>query len=199
MAAVQMYLKTLIQNRTARLVYDRNDGGNTITGPFKNKMSNDSAVNSFDRLGYKYPFQSVFLTLGYNPDDGLFLGPTFKYIRHGFRKSPYKTLHQLKASFAFSTKAVNIRYNNEFIGVIGKKTDLLTDIEYRGPNNTSNFFGYGINSVYDKTKTGRFRFYRIRYDLGDISLQLRHRCSSKSNAYTRPYFPVLFIRLQRTV
>ncbi|MDZ4793715.1 MAG: ShlB/FhaC/HecB family hemolysin secretion/activation protein [Bacteroidota bacterium] len=161
------------------VVYDRTDGGNTVTGRFTNKMSNDSAVNSFDRLGYKYPFQSVFVTLGFNPDDGVLFGPTFKYIRHGFRKLPYKSLHQFKALYAFSTKALYVKYNNEFIGVIGKKTDLLTDIEYRGPNNTTNFFGYGVSSIYDKTQTGRFRFYRIRYDLGDISLQLRHRFSEK--------------------
>jgi hypothetical protein len=174
------------QNGT--LVYDKSDGGNTISGAFKNKMSKDSAVNSFDRLGYKYPFQSVFFMLGFNPDDGLFLGPTLKYIRQGFRKSPYKSLHQFKGLFAFSTKAVNIRYNNEFIGVMGKNTDLLTDIDYKGPNNTSNFFGYGMNSVYDKTKPGKFKYYRIRSDLGDISLQLRHHFSSKVMLTAGPTF-----------
>jgi|CXWL01.1.fsa_nt_gi hypothetical protein len=165
--------------QSGAIVYDKADGGNNITGAFTNKMSNDSAVNSFDRLGYKYPFQSVFFMLGFNPDDGLFLGPTFKYIRHGFRKNPYKSLHQFKALYAFSTKAVKVKYNNEFISVMGDKTDLITDIEYKGPNNTANFFGYGVNSVYDKTKTGKFKFYRIRYDLGDISLQLRQRFSDK--------------------
>lgn len=108
-----------------------------------------------------------------------FSWPTFKYIRHGFRKSPYKSLNQFKGLYAFSTKAVNISYHNEFISGTGKKTDLTTDIEYKGPNNTSNFFGYGMNSVYDKTKTGKFKYYRIRYDLGDIALQLRHRFSDK--------------------
>ena len=174
------------QNGT--IVYDKTDGSNKITGAFKNKMSNDSTVNNFDRLGYKYPFQSFFFTLGFNPDDGLFLGPTLKYIRQGFRKFPYKSLHQFKGLFAFSTKAVNLKYNNEFVGVIGKKTDLLTDIEYKGPNNTSNFFGYGVNSVYDKTKPGKFRFYRIRYDLGDISIQLRHRFSEKVMLSVGPTF-----------
>ncbi len=161
------------------VVYDREDGNNTLTGGFKNKMSNDTGVNTFERISYKYPYQSFFATIGYNPDDGIFLGPTFKLIKHGFRKTPYKSLHQLKVSYAFSTKAVNFRYNNEFIGVIGNKTDIITDISYKGPNNTSNFFGYGVTTLYDKTKVGKFRYYRIRYDLGDISLQLRHRFSEK--------------------
>ncbi len=161
------------------LVYDRTDGNNKMTGRFKNMMANDTTVNKFERLSYRYPFQAIFATIGFNPDDGVFFGPTFKYIRHGFRKVPYKSLHQLKASFAFSTKAVNVRYNNEFISAIGHRTDITTDIEYKGPNNTSNFFGYGVNSVYNKTKPGRFRYYRIRYDLGDIALQIRHRFSDK--------------------
>ncbi len=161
------------------IVYDRLDGNNKLSGRMKNKMSNDSDVNSFQRIYYKYPYQAVFVTLGYNPDDGFFIGPTFKYIRHGFRKEPYKSMHNLKASYAFSTKAINIRYWSEFIGFFGRNTDLLLDIDYKGPNGTTNFFGYGVNSVYDKTKPGKFRFYRIRYDLGDIALQMRHRFSDK--------------------
>ena len=89
----------------ARMVYDRRDGNNTVTGGFRNKMRNDTIVNSFDRIGYKYNFQSIFATVGYNPDDGFMFGPTFKYIRHGFRKAPYKTLHQFKGLYAFSTNA----------------------------------------------------------------------------------------------
>ena len=170
------------------IVYDRADGGNKVTGRFTNKMSNDSAVNSFDRLGYKYPFQAVFGTIGYNPDDGVSLGPTFKFIRHGFRKTPYKSFHQFRASYAFSTKAFNLKYNNEFISVMGDKTDLITDIEYRGPNNTSNFFGLGVNSIYDKTKKGKFKYYRVRYDLGEITLQLRQRFSEKVMFAVGPVF-----------
>ncbi|MBP6588982.1 MAG: BamA/TamA family outer membrane protein [Chitinophagaceae bacterium] len=171
------------------LVYDRTDGGNTLTGPFRRKLRNDTIVNSFERIYYKYPFQSVFGTLGFTPDDGLFIGPTFKYIRHGFRKSPYKSLHQFKGLFAFSTKALRITYNNEFIGVLGRRTDLTTEIDYRGPNNfTTNFFGYGMNSVYDESKPGQFRFYRVRYDLGDIALFIRHRFSDKVTFSIGPNF-----------
>ena len=53
------------------MVYDRRDGNNSLTGGFRNKMRNDTIVNSYDRLGYKYPFQSFFATVGYNPDDGI--------------------------------------------------------------------------------------------------------------------------------
>jgi hypothetical protein len=170
------------------IIYDKADSENTVTGRFKNNFSNDTAVNSFQRISYKYPFQSIFGMIGYNPDDGLFIGPTFKYIRHGFRKEPYKTLHQFKGLFAFSTKAVNISYRNELMSVMGKNTDITTNIAYLGPNNTTNFFGYGMNTIYDKTKPGQFRYYRARYDLGDIVLQLRHRFSDKVMLSFGPQF-----------
>jgi len=170
------------------LVYDRRDGNNKLIGGFKNKMANDTIVNSFKRIYYKYPFQKIFVTGGYNPDDGIFIGPSYKYMRHGFRKEPFKTSHLFKASYAFSTKAVNLHYSNELMSIIGHKTDLVTDIEYKGPNNTTNFFGYGVNTVYDKSKSGKFRYYRIRYDLGDITVQLRHRFSDKVMFYIGPTF-----------
>lgn len=161
------------------IVYDRADGNNTVTGAFKNKMANDTIVNSFERIYFKYNWQSIFATIGYNPDDGFMFGPTFKYIRHGFRKVPYKSFHQFKGLYAFSTNAVRLTYNNEFIGVFGRKTDILTEIDYKGPNNTSNFFGYGMDTVLYKLRPGKFKYFRIRYDLGDITLSLRHRFSSK--------------------
>lgn len=161
-------------------LYDNTSGGNTVTGGFRSRMTDrDSAINTYDPLSFKYAHQSFFATIGFNPDDGIFLGPTFKLVRHGFRKEPYKSLHQAKASFAFSTKAFNFIYHNEFISVLGKNADIISDIDYKGPNNTSNFFGYGTNTLFDKNQPGRFRYYRVRYDLGDISLQIRQRFSDK--------------------
>ncbi|MGQ0737968.1 MAG: hypothetical protein ACT4OJ_02805 [Bacteroidota bacterium] len=170
------------------IAYDRRDGNNTTTGSFNNRMRNDTLVNSYERLYFKYNYQAFFATVGFNPDDGFMIGPTLKYLRHGFRKTPYKSLHQVKTLFSFSTKAFRLTYNNEFIGVFGRNTDLTTEIDYKGPNNTTNFFGYGMNTVYDKTKPNKFKFYRIRYDLGDISLLLRHRFSQKVMFWIGPTY-----------
>jgi hypothetical protein len=169
-------------------IYDRLDGNNTVKGPFRNRFANDTMVNTYDKLAYKYPFQSVFATIGYNPDDGIFLGPTFKYIRHGFRKTPYKTLQQLKVAYAFSTKAVNATYHGEFMSLLTPNTDVIADVGYLGPNGTSNFFGYGMNTVYNKSQPGKFRFYRIRYDLLEASLQLRQRLTKNISFSIGPYY-----------
>jgi hypothetical protein len=169
-------------------IYDRKDDKNTVIGSFKNKMKNDTLVNYYDRLNYKYNYRSIFATLGYNPDDGILFGPTFVFKNYGFHKAPYKTLHQFKGLYAFSTQAVRISYNNEIMCVFGRKTDIMTEIDYKGPNNSFNFFGYGMNSVYDKTKPGKYKYYRIRYDLGDISLLVRHRFSPQVSMYFGPTY-----------
>jgi hypothetical protein len=119
------------------------------------------------------------VSFNYNRDDGLYLGFSLKFIRHGFRKDPYKNMHQFALQYAFSTQAFNIRYYAEYIGLFGRTGDLLTDIDIKAPNNTTNFFGYGDASIYDKTKPGEFRYYRARYNLTDASLLIRKRFSEK--------------------
>jgi hypothetical protein len=173
-------------------IYDSAGESNKVMGRFQNKISNDTAVNSFDRLGYKYNQTIPFVSLNFNSDDGLFVGASLKFIRHGFRKVPYKTIHTLAVNHAFATKAWNFRWGSEFIGVLGKNTDIVFNADIRSPSTTTNFYGYGINSVFDKTNTNpetrKFRYYRARYSLGDISLLLRKRFSPKVNITIGPTY-----------
>ena len=170
------------------IIYDRLDGNNTVEGGFKERMKNDTFVNKYNWIYYKYPYQAIFVNAGYNPDDGIFFGPTFKYIRHGFRKEPYKSLNQFKLLYAFSTQALNFEYNGEFMAVFGRRTDIIANFLYKGPNNTNNFFGYGMGDVDYDSKPNGFKYYRIRYDLGDVSLQVRHRFSPKVSLAIGPNF-----------
>lgn len=167
-------------------VYDKRSGNNTVTGSFKNKMSNDSLINSFQRIYYKYNETSPFISGAYNKDDGIFLGFSLKTIRHGFRKTPYKTMNKISVNRAFATGSFNFHYENEFIGALGTHTDFLSDIEIRAPKNTSNFFGYGVNSVFTKSK--KVDYYRTRYNLGIISFLIRHNFSPKVTMTVGPVF-----------
>jgi len=161
------------------IVYDMKSENNKLSGDLRNKTANDTLVNSFNQLGYKYNQVIPMVSFNYNRDDGLYLGFSLKFVRHGFRKEPYKNMHQFNIQYAFSTQAFNVRYYAEYISVFGKTGDLLTDIDIKAPNNTTNFFGYGDASIYDKTKPGEFRYYRARYNLSDISLLIRKRYSEK--------------------
>jgi len=170
------------------IVYDRKDGGNKLIGGLRNRMSNDSDVNKFVRLCYDYNHAIPTLAFGYNPDDGLSLGIGLKITRHGFRKEPFKTLNEISVTHSLSTSAWRFRYHNEHIAVFGRNTDITTDIDIRSPFNTTLFFGYGMGSVYDKTKPGKFKYYRARYDLADLYLNIRHRFSKQVELNVGPTF-----------
>lgn len=159
-------------------VYDTKGDNSKLEGKFKNKISRDTLITEFKFKNYEYNKVIPFISVGFNPDDGIYLGGWLKLIRHGFGKMPYKNSHTLTVNGAFATGAFNAKYNAEFIGVFGRKSDLLFETDIRVPQIT-NFFGYGINSIYDKSQPGRFRYYRARYTLGDISLQLRKNFSEK--------------------
>ncbi|MBC7948527.1 MAG: BamA/TamA family outer membrane protein [Chitinophagaceae bacterium] len=169
------------------LVYDEKKGNNKLTGSFQNRMSNDTIVNKYDPVGFKYNQIIPFISAGFNIDDGVYLGGYLKLIRHGFRKEPYKNSHTLTLNHALATKAFNVRYNAEFIGTFGRMSDLLFEADIKSPHIT-NFFGYGTETIYDKSKPGRFRYYRARYRLGDISLLLRKNFSQKVIMTLGPVF-----------
>ena len=174
-----LFENTAGKSGKAGIVYDATGKNNKLIGKWKNKMSSDTAVNSYERIYYKYNQTIPFVSIGFNQDDGLFLGGSLKFVRHGFRKVPYKTMHQLTVNHALATKAFNFHWYSEFIGAFSKNADLLFDADIKSPSTTTNFFGYGGISVYDKSKPGQFRYYRARYQLGDISLLLRTRFSDK--------------------
>jgi len=160
------------------IVYDMKNGNNILTGDLKNKMANDTIVNSYNRLDYKYN-QTIPMIIGsYNSDDGVILGASVKFINQGFRKTPYKNMHEIGFAHALATKAFNFRYTAEYYGVFGRKTDLLTYLDIKAPY-TTNFFGYGDATIYDKTKPGKFKYYRARYNTGDLAILLRKRFSDK--------------------
>src|SRR6187402_2963275 len=160
------------------IVYDMKNGDNKLAGDLKNKMANDTIVNSYNRLDYKYNQTIPNIFGSYNSDDGVILGASVKFIKQGFRKTPYKRMHEIGFAHALATKAFDFRYVGEYYGVFGRNTDLITYLDIKAPNIT-NFFGYGDESIYDKTKPGEYKYYRARYNTGDVAILLRKRFSDK--------------------
>ena len=175
--------------RRDNIVYDMRKEDNKITGNnFRNKISKDTTVNSYNRLYYKYNQVIPFLSVNYNGDDGLFLGASLRIIRQGFRKVPYKTMHVFAVNHALATNAYNFRWLSDFMGVFGRKGDLLFDADIKAPNNTINFFGYGNETVFTKTNPGKHKYYRTRFQLGDISLLFRERFSPAVSLSVGPIY-----------
>ena len=160
-------------------IYDLSTEKNTFTGEggHLSFLSKDPSVNAVNRLGFKYNVVAPLLSVGYNPDDGVFLGAGFRYTVQGFHKDPYKQLHTLLVEHALATDAYAFKYNFEAIHAIGK-LDLLLHTSAKAPNNTINFFGFGNETFYDKNTKDGVRYYRARFSDYEADLQLRKKMGS---------------------
>jgi len=175
-------------------IYDLSTEKNVFEGQgnYREFLSKSPDVNAVNRLGYKYNVLTPLLNVGFNPDDGLFLGVQFRYVTQGFHKDPYKQLHNLSLLHALATKAYSFRYSFEAIHAIGKM-DLLVHANIFAPDNTINFFGLGNESNYNKNAKEGIRYYRARFNSYDGDVQLRKRFGSVFSLAAGPalqYFTV---------
>ncbi len=170
-------------------IYDLSTEQNVFTGKgsYKNRLSANPKVNAFGMRDYKYNIFAPFISAAYNPDDGLYVGVSFKYTRQDFRKKPFAQQHQLAASHSLATKAYKFNYNLTATSVF-KKTNLLFNASLNAPKNTTNFFMYGNQSVYDKNKGDGIEYYRARFVLADVQLGLQKNVNSKFWAAAGPVF-----------
>ncbi|MEM9857644.1 MAG: metallophosphoesterase [Bacteroidota bacterium] len=151
------------------IFYDTKTGNELkLNKESKNRLSEDPAVNSYNRKEFKYNVLMPIVTGAFNPDDGIFIGSGFTYQDHGFRKEPFKSKHTFSASYAFNTSAWSLKYKGIFTNVIGQ-WDFEADIT-RSPNFTNFFFGLGNDSFYDQNIEDTenvdesIDYYRLRFE-----------------------------------
>jgi Omp85 superfamily domain len=170
-------------------IYDLATEENTITGKghYKNLQSSNPTVNAFGMRDYKYNIFAPFISAAYNPDDGLYLGLSLKYTKQGFRKKPFAQQHQFAASHSLATNAYKFNYSLRATDVF-KETDLLLQATLNAPNNTTNFFTYGNESVYNKNTATKIEYYRARFVLADVQLSLQKKLNSKFAVEAGPVF-----------
>ncbi|WP_132052292.1 BamA/TamA family outer membrane protein [Pseudocnuella soli] len=148
------------------------------TSIFAKQVSANPRQNMYNRQFYKYGYVHPNVSLGYNIDDGLFLGGRAEWFKQGFRKEPYKARHMLVARRALKTSSTQFRWESEYVQVF-KATDLVLRADVRAPVNVTNFFGIGNNTEFDQSAPGRGdRFYRVRYNYADASVLLRRQLQS---------------------
>ena len=84
------------------------------------KTMPEPTAYDYDRKDFVYNMLSPVPSLGFNPNDGIYLGGGVKYVNHGFKKEPYKSSHTVKAHYAFGSEGVHFAYDYDFIDLIGK-------------------------------------------------------------------------------
>jgi len=147
------------------LVYDVSFEENKFEGNhtgFRKTVSKDPQVNQYNRLFYKYNFINPGISVGYNIDDGVFLGYQLQVTRQGFRKEPYAMRHILQGRRALKTASTFFHYEGEFIGAI-RHSDLLLRADVRAPVNVTNFFGMGNNTVKDPDVDERYAMILLMF------------------------------------
>lgn len=163
------------RRNTNVLVYDTYDGlQSNISKATNIQYSNDRKVHRYHREAFKYNFTTPLLTGGFNQDDGVFLGGGIQYVRHGFRKSPYKSMHKLSAKHSLLTSAFSMNSTNYFTEAVGS-LDIEIDLEVLAPNYKANYFGLGNET---KRQTNNRSFYRFRMDQVHLKTSFQKRISS---------------------
>ena len=130
--------------------YDRHGQGEfRSAGEVRDLRAMDPAVNAYNRAAFEYDRLAPLLSGNYNPDDGLFVGAGFLFLKHRFRKEPFSQRHIFLASIAPLTRSYNFKYHGKFTEVFGKwNFELEADLKV--PNFVNNFFGMGNESVFNK-------------------------------------------------
>ncbi|HEV8283441.1 MAG TPA: BamA/TamA family outer membrane protein [Chitinophagaceae bacterium] len=167
-------------------VYDVSFENNTITGGgFRNKISSDPLNNEYRRINSDYNSSALGIFAEYYREGGFFLGPSYKITTQGFRKEPYASKHFFYVTKAFTSSAWHVQYDADFMKV-GRNTDLLLRSDAKLPTVRTRFFGYGNNTVFDKSKG--LKYYKIHYTSIEGSLM----ASTSITSWLRlKYGPVL--------
>ncbi|MBO6516112.1 MAG: metallophosphoesterase [Bacteroidia bacterium] len=121
------------------------EGHNTIEPGTEATVDIRKVENAFDydRKQFEYNILAPGLSMGYNANDGFFIGPAFTYTKQGFKKEPYAQQHKVTANYGFLSQGYNLVYKFDFTDAIGSwnlagKLVANTPLVYRyfGSNNT---------------------------------------------------------------
>jgi|GEM_PF-44489 len=166
-----------IRHRTQ--VYDADTGNVIINKRGEARLRLEPGVDvsrydhphRFDLKDYRLNYTGPAAYLGYNIDDGLFIGGGVTHRRYAFRREPFSSEQSLVANYAPSREAFNVRYTGQFTSVFGGKTDLHIASQYYGPQLLYNFFGvgnntqnYAINGQDEASNRSVNSAYRVRFD-----------------------------------
>ena len=155
-------------------VYDLSTEKNAFinTRRTNKELSSNPRINDYKYTGFEYT-KTRFprINLGYNDEDKFLVGLGFWRRTYGFRKDPFATDQKLSTLYAPQSGAYQFRYDGIFNQSVSKE-DLILHAQLVNPS-LNNFFGFGNESVYDKSKPRQF--YRVRYKYFEADALLRKR------------------------
>ena len=147
------------------ILYDTKSNTTLLTSGETKDLTSDKnpLINDYNRKMFQYNVTAPLLSVGYNPDDKIFIGAGVMIKKNGFRKNPFKSRHIIKADFAPASQSYDFQYKGRFTEAVGK-WDFLINLNIFAPSYTDYFYGYGNGSVFDHEKFEvDSRYYSARY------------------------------------
>ncbi|MBB4077496.1 hypothetical protein GGR28_000097 [Lewinella aquimaris] len=133
---------------TAR-IYDEEEGmelsGNTSRLRDR-RTDRYPELNTFDFQEYYPNYTTPVPSLGFNVDDGLFIGGGFVHTVTGFNPAPYAQRHTFMGSYS-TNDFYKFTYKGELNNTFGRRKDLTLTGHYFSPGYVANFFGLGNEGV----------------------------------------------------
>ncbi|MEO0338886.1 MAG: hypothetical protein AAF242_06705, partial [Bacteroidota bacterium] len=140
-------------------VYDASEGVDMQGPRLLDKTSDDVGVNEYNRRGFNYNTSFPFVTFGYTPDDGFWLGGSYSWVTHGWRKTPYQAKQKIGFSIApNSRRAIQASYSGHFPNVLGQ-LGFIPSIDFSVPY-YENYFGLG-NDTPESNERRAFNWVRL--------------------------------------
>ncbi len=123
------------------IIYDRRDKKNKFnTGKETNlQLGTKKSINKYNRTQFTHNKNFPIAYLGYNIDDGLFIGGGIYMKHYNFRDS---TIQRISTRYAHKTSAFGFEYKGLFTSV-SRHFDLSINADLGIPRNVDNFFGLG--------------------------------------------------------
>jgi surface antigen Omp85-like protein len=148
----------------------------------KNLSSNNRENNTYDRRAfhYEYNYTIPLPNLGYNPDDGFYLGLNTLTTTYKFKKAPYAAIHRFSGDIAFATLGLDLTYTGDFMEAIGKWNLLLAAI-HRTDRSSFSFYGLGNDTPITDDD---FNYNRVRQSITYLHPALKKQITALGQGFT---------------
>ncbi|WP_442844835.1 ShlB/FhaC/HecB family hemolysin secretion/activation protein [Leeuwenhoekiella sp. H156] len=161
------------QNNRRVKAYDYKSKKNTFTNAASSKWLVDSYdINTYNDENRKLSANTVFPSIGFDPDAGFKIGLRDTYTTYGLANNPFKTQQTLTAAFYSATSGLSLDYSGEFAHAF-YNWNFKLDARITSPNYAINYFGTGNDTAYDEDAVSR-DFNRVRIAIWNIRPALKY-------------------------
>ncbi|WP_028376193.1 ShlB/FhaC/HecB family hemolysin secretion/activation protein [Leeuwenhoekiella sp. MAR_2009_132] len=162
------------ENTKRAKVYDYKSKKNTFTNSVTRKWLVDSyTINNYNDASRKLNANTLFPSIGFDPDAGFKVGVKDTYTTYGLANNPFSTQQSITAQFYSATNGFELIYQGEFAHVF-YNWNFALDARYTSPNYAINYFGTGNDTFYDDDAVDR-DFNRVRIKQWSVFPSLKYR------------------------